>query len=332
MNEHTKNADSTAKPPKCPTCGSADVVKNGIKYRKKGPTQRWLCKSCGHIFVDDVSLFSRFSVHVSGRALDLLALGLSPAQVARLMSSEGTSITAQSVVGIALRFQPLLSAFEHEKLKETFSKGTWPSRSGVWYLDDMYIKLSRVDWGKSMRYVWLTNAFEEESKYWLAAHVSEPRVRLSKESVDKPRGIEATQDVLIKALSCGFPRPVELRCDGHREHIDGAYKTFPDTPIISRTKDEEYWFINPIERLQHSIRKFLNRIGRMHTVETLRCLIELYRLYYNFIRPHKSKSLGGETPARASGVSYPRFERFEDFIKYAYSFLAERGKSPRRPK
>ena len=35
---------------KCNECGKDDSVKNGFVINKKGKIQRYLCKSCGHVF------------------------------------------------------------------------------------------------------------------------------------------------------------------------------------------------------------------------------------------------------------------------------------------
>jgi transposase-like protein len=36
--------------PKCPECGSEDVVKDGTRITRKGREQRWLCKHCARNF------------------------------------------------------------------------------------------------------------------------------------------------------------------------------------------------------------------------------------------------------------------------------------------
>jgi ribosomal protein L37AE/L43A len=72
MGDYIKDSESTL--PICKYCGSTDVVKNG---HRKG-VQYWLCKHCGHGFVDNKAIpRSRFPTDIVARAVYNYYAGMS---------------------------------------------------------------------------------------------------------------------------------------------------------------------------------------------------------------------------------------------------------------
>ncbi|MEM2618830.1 MAG: DDE-type integrase/transposase/recombinase [Candidatus Hadarchaeales archaeon] len=290
----------------------------------KGNVQRWVCSNCGRSFVEDFAFRSRFAEGTVAQILDLTVQGNSPTEVSRHLAANGVKVSKQTVEGIVRRCAGVLAGFESKLLREAFGQAN-RRRLSLFYIDDMFLWISRVevDGRRLRRYAWLTNVFDQSSRYWLGFYLSPPKIWKRSEGEVELRGARATRAVLERIRSLGVPPPVEVRCDGHLGHILGAKQVLPSTPVVSFTKAENYGFINYIERLHRDIRKYLRRIGKFRKTENLRGYLEVYRAYHNFLRPHEG--LGGLVPARMLGVELGSFRGFLDLLRFAHSYLKPRG-------
>lgn len=313
--------------PRCPSCGSTSAIKKGYRTRvRKGDSiQRWGCKECGYRFIDDPTAGSHFPIWAVDRVLDLAARGRKSKEIVEEVKRESSllgqrvTMSVQSIPNLIKRYVEMLLLFEQfVPRKETPSE---------WQIDDspqrfsekksLIEQMPKVDpqvcqtaageFEKRRRFFWITNVFQVENRYWLSALAS------------INRGQRESENALKLALKRAKCAPGSIRCDGSKSHIRGIKKCLQHVPILSKTKKQDYAWINMIERLHRTMRGLAIKKRRpFRSLETLQYLVELVRVYYNFLRPHEA--LSGDTPAKRAGIAYPH-GGWSDLIRYAQKII-----------
>jgi len=93
MGDYIKDSESTL--PTCKFCGSTDAVRNGSRKGR----QYWLCKHCGHGFVDNKGVpGSRYPVDTVSRALYNYYAGMSLNAICEGMRQDtGETVTDSAI-------------------------------------------------------------------------------------------------------------------------------------------------------------------------------------------------------------------------------------------
>jgi len=219
--------------------------------------------------------------------------------------NEELSISRQTIPNLIRRYVELVLDFEQN------------TRHGFlcteWQIDDSFQIFpkkgqnagSDVKYGrKSVNFRYITNVLACESRYWLAAYVS------------SERDVKASEKALRLALKRSKYAPQTIKCDGFKPHRNAIRNVFRHIHIESKSKKEDFGWINKIERLHVTMRKMGIKKRRFRSEENLRNHLELGRLYYNFLRPHQA--LNGDTPARKAGIMYANLRSWSDFVTYTY--------------
>ena len=287
---------------RCPRCGSTRVIKKGYetRKRKRDSIQRWRCKECGPRFIDDPTAGSHFPIWVADRVLDLAAKGHKPKEIVEEVKRESrlldqsVTMSVQSVPNLVKRYVKMLLLFEQlTPRKEALSE---------WQIDD-----SPQGFSGKKDFLWITNVLEVKNRYWLSAHVS------------FNRRIEESENAFKLALKRAKYLPQRVKCDGWKPHIQGAGKCLRHVPILSKTKKQDYGWINLIERLHRTMRGLaIKKRRRFRSLGALQNLVDLVRIYYNFLRPHQT--LDGCTPAMSAGIVYPH-DGWSNLIRYAHKVI-----------
>jgi hypothetical protein len=238
--------------------------------------------------------------------LDLTVKGSTPGDVADLlMKTYSIKISRQTIMNIIKKYLEKFLEFE-VKLKHKLE-------SREWQIDDTPQIFPRSNKGdgnaedKKSRFVWITNFLAVDSRYWLSAYVAHDRTAY------------ASCNALKTAIKRGkYVPPGGVSCDGYEGHIKGIRMAFPFIQINSKTKIEDFGHINLIENLHSYMRrKGIKKRGRFRSIESLKCFVELLRIYYNFLHEH---SVLGTTPAAKAGIA-PPFKSWGEFICYVFRLL-----------
>lgn len=332
--DHANKTDPNVLPldaysPLCPRCSSTNVIKKGWRrHKRKGDrVQRWCCKECGRRFIDDPMAGSHFPMWVVERVLDLAAKGRNSKEIVEEVERESglrdqsVTISVQSISNLIKRYVGVLLLFEELVPRK--------EASSEWQIDDSPQRFSekkdlieqvqmpgvnpqvRRTAGDNLKrhghQLWITNVFEVENRYWLSAYVS------------VNRGQNESEKAFKLALKRARYAPQIVRCDGLKSHIRGVRKCLRHVLILSKTKKQDYAWINRIERLHRTMRGLAIKKRRpFRSLKTLQYLVELVRIYYNFLRPHEA--LRGDTPAKRAGIAYPP-GGWSDLIRYAYMII-----------
>jgi putative transposase len=262
--------------PKCPKCGSADVIRRGFRYNKRGPVQRYLCKSCGFGFSGMMAFRgTRHKAEVIVEALDLYYRGLSLRQIAEhLDATRGVRVSYGTVYSWIRKYVELVNRF---------TSALQAKVSERWHADETILRVKGRDlvvWG----------LLDSETRLLIATHISERR------------GKEDAQSLISRGLERSQNKPSELVTDGlpsYKAALDRI--SAKGDPLVHLQGPLTESLNNRMERLWGTLKARAKTMCTFRSEESARRFIEGFATYYNFIKPHRS--LNGKTPAEASGIS-----------------------------
>jgi transposase-like protein len=263
----------------CKFCGSVDIIKWGYRKNKDVETPRFKCKSCGQTFVIDEGFAKmRFNPKVIALALDLYFKGISLRKIVdHVKQFYGVKVGKSALYKWLVKYGRIINAYV-DQLE--------PELSEVWHTDEMKVKCG----GK---WTWLWNVMDSGTRFLLATHVSQTR-----ESTD-------ARKPFAKAKSIAKRKPEIMVTDGLHSYIEAFKKEFwtlrnPRTKHIRKPRFIDRTNNNIVERMQGSIREREKVMRGIKSEKTAKTMIEGYRAYYNFIRPHQA--LNGKTPAQQANI------------------------------
>jgi len=284
------NADEIDKG-SCKYCESNDLVKWG---RQNGH-QRHRCKNCNHIFDDNGRLpRMRNETKVIATAIDLYFEGLSLRKVQRHL---------KKIHGVEIGFRRILAWIEkYSGLVGDFTRSIEPPNlSRNWQTDETMLRMEG-DWK------WLWEAIDEDTRFLVATHVSEGR-----EKADVVRFLRS------------YPwtenqKPKVITTDGLQSYRKGINKAFyshyKDRRTIHRRSPglkTRQGNTNMVERIHGTLKDRFKSLRGFKKMDT--AVLKAWPIHYNYLRPHSS--LGGQTPAEASGVHLPFEDGWGDLIRWA---------------
>jgi transposase-like protein len=246
----------------------------------KGDKQRFLCKDCGHKFIEG-SAFPRMRTksHIIASSIDMYFEGLSvrkiQTQVEKLF---GVSVSQVTIMNWTLKYSVLVSRFV-----ESLS----PQLLGVYHVDETAIKCKGVQ-------KWFWEIIDEQTKFLVAGHLSASRT-----TEDAVRLFE-------KSVRVAKRKPVSIYCDGLPAYVDGYNKVFytmrkEGRPELIRSVGiRNVHNQNAVERLHGTLKDRIKPTRGLKGEETVRTLLEGWTVHYNYVRKHQTLKM---TPAQASGLN-----------------------------
>jgi transposase-like protein len=180
----------------CKYCGSENAVKNGHTNGK----QFYVCKSCGHKFVEPEAYPKmRTKGRVIATAIDLYFEGLSVRKVqVQLGRFFGVKISQVAIWKWIVKYSDLASHFV-EKLT--------PHLMGVYHVDETAIRCKGVQ-------KWFWEIIDEQTKFLVASHLS---------------GARTTEDAVAlfeRSIRVAKRKPISIYCDGLPAYKDGFNRVF----------------------------------------------------------------------------------------------------------
>jgi len=264
----------------CKFCGSSRIIKRGFKKTQKGKTQRFLCKDCKRRFVVNDGFEKMKSTPQSVTiALDLYFKGISLRNIVdHLKQFYSVEVSHVAVYKWIKKYVKLMKEYTDQLV---------PKVSGIWHSDEMTLKIR----SEGMRWLW--NVMDNESRFWLASEITEKR-----EIID-------ARNVLAEAHQLAKIRPMAIVTDGLRSYQHAITKEFhtmkaPRTQHVRVPNIRNRSNNNMVERLNGTVRERNKTMRGLDSEPTAQTIIDGFRIYYNFIRPHMA--LDGKTPAQKSGI------------------------------
>lgn len=268
--------------PVCILCGSANLVKAGLRKNDSGTVQRFLCKSCGHRFVVDCGFQKmKNNPKIITLVMDLYFKGISYRKIVdHLRQFYGLNVSHVALIKWTKKYVRLMKCYV-----DSFT----PEVSGIWNTDEMTVKLRQ-----NTQMDWLWNLMDNGTRFLLASQLTQKR-----ETAD-------AREVFAEAKALAKTMPSFVVTDGLRAYQDAFNKEFftlqnPRAVHVRLAGLRKETNNNIIERLHGTIRERTKVTRGLDSEGSAQTLIDGNRIYYNFLRPHMA--LNGKTPAEAAGIN-----------------------------
>jgi putative transposase len=282
----------------CKNCKNHSAVKAGLRKNKVGFTQRYVCRNCNTYSVNRKGFENyRHKPEVITAALDLRAKGLSLAQVVdHLDQHHRVKVSRKTVLCWQNNFG--------EKLK-SFSQTLTPQLGETFHADEMFVK-QRKNW------VYYWDCIDYKTKFLVADHLSEER------SYDE--GTEFLNKIKRGSLEI----PKEIHTDNSWDYPIAFRRVFPRKKIhVHYPAWKKKFKNNPIERLHNTLKQRYKVFRGFDNTKSAEKFFGFYRVYYNFIRKHRS--LGMRTPAQAANIQLNlKRNRIRSMIEILRTFIKVR--------
>lgn len=260
----------------CKYCDSEKVVKHG----KIGDKQRYLCKDCGHKFIEGSDFPKmRTESRIISSSIDFYFEGLSTRKIAtQIEKLYGVHVDHVTVLRWILKYSALVSQYV-ETLK--------PQLLGIYHVDETAIKCKGVQ-------KWFWEIIDEQTKFLVASHLSGSRTA------------EDAIQLFEKSVKVAKRKPISLYCDGLPAYIDGYNRVFRTmkkegrTELIRSVGIRNVHNQNAVERLHSTLKDRLKPTRGLKGEETVRTLLDGWVVHYNYVRKHQTIKM---TPAQASGLN-----------------------------
>jgi transposase-like protein len=263
----------------CKKCGSSNIVKQGVRRNKCGKAQRFLCRDCGYKFVEKESGFHKMKnkPEIISLALDLYFKGVS----LRKIVDHFKQFHSLKVSHVAI----LKWIGKYTKLMKEYVDSLMPETSGIWHTDEMAVNVKG-------QFNWLWNVMDHETRFLLASQISQKRE------------VNDARLVFQKAKGVAKDDPQVMITDGLQAYIKAFKKEFftlkgPRTQHIRKPRFTDKMNNNMVERMHGTIRE-REKVLRALKREERNSIVDGYRIYYNFIRPHQA--VEGKTPAEIANL------------------------------
>lgn len=310
----------------CAALGRASVAPHGYSKTRWGRRRRYRCTACGRTFGATAgTAYARLQHSTSkfDRVVALSVEGMSKAAIARVERLSWSTVARwlERAAEAARRFNA--------------------SRTRGFVLRELQLDEMRAFVESKKRVSWVFAAIEVWSRLWPATVVGSRTYRNTRRFVSAAMHEgHPTERPLITTDGFKYYAPVLRRLVGPacilgqvikrvrkdrvvtvgRKLVIGSTWKLEDA--LARSEDSTKLNTSFIERLNLTIRRgcaFLARKTPAHARRrrTLEEQLELFRCYYNFIRPHGALRFGREvrTPAMQAGLAKKRL-RFRDVFTY----------------
>jgi len=260
----------------CKYCDSEKVVKVGMK----GDKQRYLCKDCGHKFVEG-SDFPRMrtEARIISSSIDFYFEGLSTRKIqTQIEKLYGVHVDHSTVLRWILKYSNLVSRYV-----ETLT----PQLLGIYHVDETAIKCKGVQ-------KWFWEIIDDQTKFLVAGHLSGLRT------------IEEAVALFEKSMKVAKKKPTSIYCDGLKPYVDAYNQVFRTMKketrpeLIRRVGIRAIHNQNVVERLHSTLKDRIKPTRGLKGEGTVRTLLEGWVVHYNYVRKHQTIKM---TPAQASGLN-----------------------------
>jgi transposase-like protein len=260
----------------CLICGSANIVKDGLRHNQYGDIQVFYCKDCLQHFTLNLG-FEKMKANpkMITMAMQLYFSGESLRNVAKSLKLFGVKVSHVAIYKWIEKYTELMKQYV-DKLK--------PNVGDTWRADEVWLKFSG-----NMKY--LFTLMDDETRYWLAQEVAHTK--------DK----HDAKGLLHDGKEIAGKRPNTFITDGLPSYHDAFNKEFytnkrPQSKHINSIKLNGDKNNNKMERSNGEIRdreKVMRGLKKDNTP-----IITGYQIFHNYMRPHEG--LKGKTPAEACGI------------------------------
>ena len=260
----------------CLSCGSTNIVKDGVRKNKCGHIQIFYCQDCKHYFTFNIGFEKmKHNPQAITSAMQLYFSGESLRNTMKSLKLLGVEVSHQTVYNWISKYIALMQNYV-EKLN--------PNVSDTWRADELWVRI-RGD----MKYLFAL--MDDETRFWIAQEVAETKYKH-----DARKLFHLGQKVAGK-------KPMTIITDGLYGYHEAYLKEWftnqkPRTEHIRHITIRGDHNNNKMERMNGEIRDREKTMRGLKTKETP--ILTGYQLFHNYIRGHEA--LQGRTPSEACGI------------------------------
>jgi len=257
----------------CAYCGSFAIIKIGKRKTKCGLRQRYQCKECNRKFVNDPIKGHKATAKLITLCMDLYFKGLSYRKIAdTLFQFYDLKVHHETVRRWINKFMKAINKYV---------KTLEPKLSMIWCIDEQQVK-TKEGW------LWCWNAMDHDTRFLIANILT------------KKKDLANTHKIFQETKSNTKHNPALICTDGwtsyapviRNEYVVSAHKK----NIALRDGGN-----NRVERYHGNWKERYKVMRGLENENTSKEMLENYRTYYNFIRPHQA--IRGLTPAEMTGLN-----------------------------
>jgi len=269
----------------CKYCGSTRLIKRGERKGKFGSKPQYECKACGRWFVWNGTHLPRARIdeRLQAMAVDLYFSGFSIRKIKRFLQEYYRVRVSHVAIYKWLR--------KYGRLVVRYTEQFKPQLSGVWNADEMMVKAAHepVRYGEG-RWFWLWNIIDNQTRFLLSNKLS------------LKRGHPEAQAAFHEAREIAKEAPKVVVTDALQSYIGAYAENMAELrKIVHLNRSSIRSGRNSrAERLHGSVREREKVMRSLKHKESAQELLDAYRVWYNYIRPHMA--LGGLTPAQAAEI------------------------------
>jgi len=269
---------------KCKFCGSANVVKNGVR---SGNIQYYLCRDCKRGFAGNNALERmKYPPEQIANAVRLFYDGLSIDKIRRQLDTQFHVYPSDSTV-----YEWII---RYSKVAVDKTETSHVSVGNYWVADETVLKLDKNING------WFWDIIDDETRFLLASHMSLTRT------------IKDAEALMQSAYDRSGKAPKIVFTDGLRAYLDGIELTFGShTKHLFGNPFDVQYNTNKIERFHSTLKSRTNIMRGMHNKQTAMLIMDGWLVNYNYFRPHEA--VGNMPPAVAAKSDYP-YKSWKDIV------------------
>ena len=260
----------------CRYCGSAGIVKDGVRRNKHGDLQIYSCRKCGHYFTINLG-FERMKAtpQIITSAMQLYFTGESLRNVQKFLKLQGVTVSHVAVLKWIKKYVALMNQYL-ERIK--------PQVSDTWRADELWLKIKG-----DKKYLFAI--MDDETRFWIAQEIADSKYTHDARMLLRS-GVEATGK-----------KPQTFITDGLPAYHEAFKKEFW---TLKGLQGEHIRHItwkgdrnnNKMERMNGEVRDREKVMRGLKKVDTP--ILKGYQIFHNYIRPHEG--LDGKTPAEVCGI------------------------------
>ena len=277
---------------KCPSCGTSNIVKHGLRHNQYGDLQRYSCRDCGKRFTLNLG-FERMKAtpETVSMAMQMYFSGMSFEMTSRALRLKGVKVSGVGVFKWTKKYVALMQGYVEQ---------ITPQLGDTWRTDEMYVKIRG-----NMRY--LFGMMDDETRFRIAQQVS------------TFKGTSDVRPMFREAERRAGKRPKVLISDGAANFARATtkewYSIHPErcTTHVADIRLSGQVHNNKCERQNGEWRDREKVMRGLKKPDSP--VLAGMQIYHNFIRPHMG--LGGKTPAEAAGIKVEGENRWLTLIQNA---------------
>lgn len=276
----------------CLFCKSKNLIRFGIRHNKSGNIQRFSCKECRKTFSVNIGFNKMKNTPESiTSALQMYFTGESLRNIQQFLKLQGVDVSYKTVY---------VWIKKYTKIMQDYLNKITPQVGDAWRADEVWVKV------------------RGELKYVFSLLDDETRFLIAQEVANKKEGHDAS-GLFKQGKEVAKMKPKVIITDGLPSYDEAYRKEFWEINRQTRPLHIKHIRLsgdmnnNKMERFNGEFRdreKVVRGIKKDDSV-----LINGYRMYHNFLRPHMG--LKGRTPAEACGIKIEGVNKWITIIQNA---------------